>query len=52
MSQNLIKVIQIRFLGGEPEVRFTPQGQPMRTFSVAVNETWKNAQGTRRGRVE
>jgi single-strand DNA-binding protein len=48
MSQCVNKVILIGFLGGAPELRFTPQGKPGGTFSVAVNESWKDAQGTRR----
>lgn len=27
-------------LGGDPELRYTPQGTPVANFSVAVNETW------------
>ncbi len=52
MSQSVNKVILIGFLGGAPEVRFTPQGKPVGTFSVAVNESWKDAQGARQERVE
>ena len=52
MSQSVNKVILIGFLGGAPEVRFTPQGKPVGTFSVAVNESWKDTQGARQERVE
>ncbi len=52
MSQSVNKVILIGFLGGAAEVRFTPQGKPVGTFSVAVNEIWKDAQGARQERVE
>jgi single-strand DNA-binding protein len=52
MSQSVNKVILIGFLGEAPEVRFSQQGKPVGTFSVAVNESWKDAQGTRRERVE
>jgi single-strand DNA-binding protein len=52
MSQSVNKVILIGFLGEAPEVRFSQQGKPVGTFSVAVNESWKDAQGARRDRVE
>jgi len=50
--QSVNKVILIGFLGEAPEVRFSQQGKPVGTFSVAVNESWKDAQGSRQERVE
>lgn len=32
-------------LGADPEMRYTQDGKPVTGFSVAVNRTWKNAQG-------
>ena len=52
MSQSVNKVILVGFLGEAPEVRFSQQGKPVGTFSVAVNENWKDAQGSRQERVE
>lgn len=52
MSQSVSKVILIGFLGDAPEVRFSQQGEPVSTFSIAVNENWKDAQGTKQERVE
>ena len=52
MSQSVNKVILVGFLGEAPEVRFSQHGKPVGTFSVAVNESWKDAQGARRERVE
>jgi single-strand DNA-binding protein len=52
MSQSVNKVILIGFLGDAPETRFTRQGKPVTKFSVAVNENWKDAQGTKQERVE
>jgi len=52
MGQSVNKVILIGFLGDAPEVRFSQQGKPVGTFSVAVNESWKDAQGTKQERVE
>jgi single-strand DNA-binding protein len=42
----------IGFLGDAPEVRFSQQGKPVGKFSLAVNESWKNPQGTKQERVE
>jgi single-strand DNA-binding protein len=52
MSQSVNKVILIGFLGDAPETRFTQQGKPVTKFSVAVNENWKDAQGTKQEHVE
>ena len=52
MSQSVNKVILIGFLGEAPETRFTQQGKPVTKFSVAVNENWKDHQGTKQERVE
>jgi single-strand DNA-binding protein len=46
------KVILIGFLGEAPELKFSPQGKPVCTFSLAVNERWKDPQGAPRERVE
>lgn len=32
-------------LGNDPEMRFTPGGTPVTTFSLAINKTWVNADG-------
>ena len=39
------KIIIIGNLGREPEMRYTPSGQAVTSFSVAVNETYTNANG-------
>jgi single-strand DNA-binding protein len=46
------KVILIGFLGDAPELKFSSQGKPVGTFSLAVNERWKDSEGARRERVE
>ncbi len=33
-------------LGRDPEMRYMPDGRPVTNFSVAVNKTWSNADGT------
>ncbi|GAB1469913.1 single-stranded DNA-binding protein [Chloroflexota bacterium] len=39
------KIIIIGNLGREPEMRYTPSGQAVTSFSVAVNETYTNNNG-------
>lgn len=39
---SLNKVILIGNLGGDPEKRFTPSGQPVATFNIATTERWKD----------
>ena len=46
------KVILIGNLGRDPEVRSTPSGQPVATFSVATNRRWKTRDGERREETE
>lgn len=45
MSNSLNKVQIIGNLTSEPEVRETPNGQKVATFSVATNRKWKDAWG-------
>ena len=52
MCQCVNKVMLIGFLGDAPEVRFSQQGKPVGTFSLAVNERWKDADGNPREKVE
>jgi single-strand DNA-binding protein len=52
VCQCVNRVILIGFLGEEPELKFSSQGKPVGTFSLAVNERWKDAEGARRERVE
>ena len=52
MCQCVNKVTLIGFLGDAPELKFSQQGKPVCTFSLAVNERWKDPEGARRERVE
>ena len=52
MCQSLNKVMLIGFLGDAPELKFSQAGKPVCTFSLAVNERWKDAAGATRERVE
>jgi single-strand DNA-binding protein len=45
-------VTLIGFLGDSPELKFSEQGKPVCTFSLAVNERWKDPAGAPRERVE
>lgn len=39
------KVIIVGYLGGDPEMRYTPNGTPVTNFSVATSRRWTNQQG-------
>ena len=45
MSQCVNKIILVRFLGATPELKFTAQSKPVRSFNLAVNERWKDSEG-------
>ena len=46
------KMIVIGNLGSEPEMRFTPNGNPVTSFSVATNRTYTTPDGERRQETE
>lgn len=46
------KVIVAGNLGQDPEVRYLTNGDAVANFSVAVTETWKDASGERKEKVE
>jgi single-strand DNA-binding protein len=52
MSRGLNKVMVIGHLGRDPEMRYTPSGRPVTTFTVAVSRTWNTADGERRSETE
>lgn len=43
----LNKIMVIGNLGGDPEMRYTPQGIAVTNFSIAVNHYFNNASGER-----
>lgn len=45
-------VVVIGRLGADPEMRFTPNGHPVTTFSVAVNRTYRNGDGEKERQTE
>ncbi|MBC7264688.1 MAG: single-stranded DNA-binding protein [Chloroflexi bacterium] len=48
----LNKVMLIGNLGKDPEMRYTPDGTPVTSFSLAVSRTWVNNDGERREATE
>ena len=52
MSRGLNKVLIIGHLGRDPEMRYTPSGRPVTTFSVATSRSWKTSDGERKSETE
>jgi single stranded DNA-binding protein (ssb) len=52
MSRGLNKVMIIGNLGRDPEMRYTPSGKPVTTFSVASSRTWNTSDGERHSETE
>lgn len=52
MSRGLNKVMIIGHLGKDPEMRYTPSGRPVTTFTVAVSRSWNSADGERHNETE
>ena len=52
MGRGLNKVIIIGYVGRDPEMRYTPSGRPVTSFSVATPRTWVSAEGERREETE
>lgn len=52
MSRGLNKIMIIGHLGRDPEMRYTPSGRPVTTFSVATSRSWNTADGERRSETE
>ena len=53
MARGINKVILVGNVGGDPEVRYMPNGNAVTTLSIATSETWKDKQtGERKDRTE
>jgi len=52
MSRGLNKLMIIGHLGRDPEMRYTPSGRPVTTFSVATTRSWHSADGERHEETE
>jgi single-strand DNA-binding protein len=46
------KVILLGNLGRDPELRYTPTGSPVATFTLATNEKWKDKDGNKQEHTE
>ena len=47
MNKGLNKVMIIGYLGRDPEMRYTPSGKPVTSFSVAVSRSYVKPEGER-----
>ncbi len=52
MSRGLNRVMIIGNLGRDPEMRYTPSGRPVTTFSVATSRSWNTSEGEKRIETE
>ncbi len=52
MSRGLNKVMVIGHLGRDPEMRYTPSGKPVTTFTVASSRTWNSSDGEKHSETE
>lgn len=52
MSKGLNQVMIIGHLGRDPEMRYTPSGRSVTTFTVACTRTWNSADGERHTETE
>ena len=52
MSRGLNKVLIIGRVGRNPEMRYTPSGRPVTTFSVGASRTWNTSDGERHSETE
>lgn len=52
MNQGLNKVMIIGCLGRVPEMRYTPSGRPVTTFSMGANRSWKGPDGSLQNETE
>lgn len=51
-GKSLNKVMLIGNLGKDPELRYTPNGTAVATFSIATSDSWKDAEGKLTERTE
>ncbi|MDY6876902.1 MAG: single-stranded DNA-binding protein [Chloroflexota bacterium] len=47
MARGLNKVMVIGSVERDPEMRYTPSGRPVTSFSVATTRSWTNSEGER-----
>lgn len=51
-GRGLNKVMLIGNLGKDPEMKYTPSGVPVTSFSVAVSRQWRTPEGENRDETE
>lgn len=52
MSRSMNKVMLIGNLGRDPEMRYTPSGRPVTTYTIATSRTWKSSDGEQHTETE
>jgi len=52
MGRGLNKVMLIGNLGRDPEMRYTPSGKPVTSFSLAASRNWVSTDGERHDETE
>lgn len=52
MTRGLNKVLIIGRIGRDPEMRYTPSGRPVTTFSVGTSRSWNTSEGEKRTETE
>jgi single-strand DNA-binding protein len=52
MARGFNKVVLMGNLTRDPELRSTPSGQQVASFSLAINRSWKNASGEQQEAVD
>jgi single-strand DNA-binding protein len=52
MGRGLNKVMVIGNMGRDPELRYTPSGKPVTSFSLASSRSWTTPNGERREETE
>lgn len=53
MARGINKVILVGNVGGDPELRYLPNGNPVATLSIATSESWKDkSSGEKQERTE
>ena len=51
-ARSLNKVMIIGWLDGTPELRYTPSGRPVTSFSIATTRTWVSSEGEQHEETE
>lgn len=52
MNKGLNKVMVIGWLDSDPEIRYTPSGRPVASFSVATSRSWTSSEGEQHEETE